>query len=120
MSIPLRIAVSEEKGNTPITVMNISGDLDSMSYIELEKKAGEIIAGGVNNILLDLQNVHFMGSAGLRAMHGIATKLKGSDGQLKLLSPSEPVARVMKTLGFDKFFDIYATLDDALKGFRQV
>lgn len=117
MSNPIQIAVSEEKGNTPVTILRISGDLDSKSYMDLESKAGEVIAGGATNILLDLHEIHFMGSAGLRAMHGISNKLKASGGKLKLLNPSDAVARVMKTLGFDKFFDIHATLDEALKGF---
>lgn len=117
MSNPLRIAVSEEKGNTPITILHVSGDLDSSSYLALETKASELIAGGATNILLGLAEVQFMGSAGLRAMHGISTKLKGTGGQLKLLNPSEAVARVMKTLGFDKFFEIHGTLEEALKSY---
>lgn len=119
MSQTLRIAVSEEKGNVPVTVLYVTGDLDSKTYTELESKAAEVIAGGVNKMVLDLSGVHFMGSAGLRAMHGISSKLKsaGSEGQLKLAQPSDAVSRVMKTLGFDKFFDIHPSLDAAVQSF---
>jgi anti-anti-sigma factor len=117
MSNELRIAVSEEKGDNPVTILYISGDLDSKTYGDLETKASGLIAAGAKNILLDLHEVHFMGSAGLRAMHAMAGKLKDAGGQLKLLSPSDPVARVLKTLGFDKYFDIHATRDAALKSF---
>jgi anti-anti-sigma factor len=118
MSAALRIAVSEEKGNVPVTILHVTGDVDSKTYLDLEAKAGEVIGGGANNILLDLSGVNYMGSAGLRAMHGIANKLKGNGGgQLKLLNPSDAVSRVMKTLGFDKFFDIHSSLDNALKAF---
>lgn len=117
MSNELRIAVSEEKGSTPVTIMYVSGDLDSKTYPDLEAKASDVIAGGAKNILLDLHEVRFMGSAGLRAMHAMSVKLKDAGGQLKLLNPSDPVARVLKTLGFDKFFDIHATRDAALKSF---
>jgi anti-sigma B factor antagonist len=118
MSAALRIAVSEEKGNVPVTILHVTGDVDSKTYQDLEAKAGEVIGGGAKNILLDLSGVNFMGSAGLRAMHGISNKLKKSGGgQLKLLNPSDAVSRVMKTLGFDKYFDIHAKLDDALKAF---
>lgn len=118
MSNVLRIAVSEEKGNVPVTILHVSGDLDSKSYLELEAKAGSIIDGGVKNILLDLSGVGFMGSAGLRAMHGISNKLKSAGGgQLKLLKPSEAVSRVMKTLGFDQFFDVHTELEEAVHSF---
>jgi anti-anti-sigma regulatory factor len=50
-------------------------------------------------------------------MHAMSGKLKDAGGQLKLLNPSDPVARVLKTLGFDRFFDIHATRDAALKSF---
>lgn len=116
MSAAIRIAVSEEKGNVPVTILHVTGDVDSKTYQDLEAKAGEVIGGGASNILLDLSGVNFMGSAGLRAMHSIANKLKGG-GQLKLLNPSDGVSRVMKTLGFDKFFDIHSSLDEALKAF---
>ena len=118
MSEALHIAVSEEKGNVPVTILHVSGDLDSKTYQELEAKAGDLIGGGANNILLDLSGVKFMGSAGLRAMHAISNKLKNTGGgKLKLLNPSDAVSRVMFTLGFDKYFDIQSDLNAAIKSF---
>lgn len=118
MSTALRIAVSEEKGSVPVTILHVTGDLDSKTYTDFETKAGEVIGNGSSNILLDLSGVSYMGSAGLRAMHGISNKLKSSGGgQLKLLNPSDAVSKVMKTLGFDQFFDIHSNLDSALKAF---
>jgi anti-sigma B factor antagonist len=119
MSTALQIAVSEAAGDVRVAVLRVSGDLDSKSYPALESKAGELIAGGRDRIVLDLSALSFMGSAGLRAMHGIATRLKGAGGggQLMLVNPSEAAARVMKTLGFDQFFDIHRSLDEALASF---
>jgi anti-anti-sigma factor len=119
MSNPLRIAVSEEKGAKPITVLHLSGDLDSKTYQDLEAKAGEAIAKGADRIVLELSGVTFMGSAGLRAMHGISNKLKsaGAGGKLRLAHPSDAVARIMKTLGFDQMFEIFGSLDEAVQSF---
>jgi anti-anti-sigma factor len=119
MSNPLRIAVAEEKGNVPVTILHISGDLDSKTYTDLESKAGDLIGQGANNVLLDLGGVTFMGSAGLRAIHGIFKKLSaaGAGGKLKLANPSDAVARIMKTLGFDVIFEIHGTVDEALGSF---
>jgi len=118
MSTPLRIAVSEEKGESPVTILHLSGDLDSKTHSDLESKAAEAIEKGSNRILLELGGVTFMGSAGLRAMHGIANKLKaGGGGQLKIANPSDAVARIMKTLGFDQMFEIHGSLEEALKSF---
>lgn len=122
MSSTLRIAVSEEKGNVPVTILQLTGDLDGKTYQELDTKAGEIIGAGASNLLFDLSGVGFMGSAGLRALHAISNRIKtagpnGSAGKMMLLSPSDAVSRVLKTLGFDQHFSIHSNLDEALKSF---
>ena len=118
MSSVLRIAVSQEQGSAPVTVLYLTGDLDGSTYQNLEAKASEIISGGANNLLLDLSGINFIGSAGLRALHGISNKLKAAgNGQMKLLKPSDSVSRVLKTLGFDKFFSIHQEFETALTSF---
>lgn len=122
MSSTLRIAVSEEKGNVPVTILQLTGDLDGRTYNDLETKAGEVINAGASNILFDLSGVGFMGSAGLRALHAVSNRIKtagpnGSAGKMMLLKPTDAVSRVMKTLGFDQHFSIHSDLDEALKSF---
>ena len=122
MSSTLRIAVSEEKGNVPVTILQLTGDLDGKTYQELDTKAAEIIGAGASNLFVDLSGVGFMGSAGLRALHGISNRIKtagpnGSAGKMMLLNPSDAVSRVMKTLGFDQHFSIHSNLDEAIKSF---
>lgn len=122
MSSNLRIAVSEEKGAVPVTILHLTGDLDGKTYQDLEAKAGELIGAGSGNLLIDLGGVGFMGSAGMRALHSIGNKLKtagpgGSAGKMILLNPTEAVSRVLKTLGFDQAFSIHSSMDAALKAF---
>jgi anti-sigma B factor antagonist len=122
MSSNLRIAVSEEKGNVPVTILQLTGDLDGKTYQDLETKAAEAIGGGASNLLFDLGGVGFMGSAGMRALHAISNKIKtagpnGSAGKMMLLNPTDAVSRVLKTLGFDQHFSIHTDLEEALKAF---
>lgn len=120
MSSTLNINVSEENSNVPVTILAINGDLDSKTYPELEAKAKEVIGNGSTNLLFDLSGINFMGSAGLRALHSISNQLKDADsGQMMLYKPSESVARVLKTLGFDQFFTIHNDeLPEAIKSFQ--
>ena len=122
MNSTLRIAVSEERGNVPVTILYLTGDLDGKTYQDLEAKAGEVVGAGASNLLVDLSGVGFMGSAGLRALHAISNRIKtagpnGSPGKMMLLNPSDTVSRVLKTLGFDQYFSIHNNLDSALKSF---
>ena len=119
MSSDLRITVSEETGNVPVTIVHLIGDLDANTQKDFEGKTKEIISGGAKNLLLDLSAVSYMGSAGLRVIHALSTNLKesGQAGHIKLLSPSEPVAKVLKTLGFDSYFEVFDSVHEAVASF---
>jgi len=119
MSSTLEIAVSEEKG---VSVLRLNGPVDANTQKDLEEKADELIRAGAKNMVLDLKEVSYMGSAGLRALHIIAGKFGGDDqsarfAHVKLLNPSDEVRRVLKTLGFDNYIDVFDDLDEAIGAF---
>ncbi len=123
MSTDLQIAVSQEQGNVAVTVLRLKESLDASTHKALEAKASGLVAGGAENLLLDLSGVSYMGSAGFRAIQAI-TKLLPSEGDaiaksanLKLLSPSAEVMKVIKTLGLDRYLDIQTDLDAAVPSF---
>jgi len=120
----LNIMVGEAQGSVPVTVLRVEGDIDAATYKTLQDKASEVIDAGATHMLLDLGGVEYMGSAGFRALHAISNQL-GGDGSaglaksahLKLLNPTDAVARVIKTLGFDVYLDIFQDRDEALNAF---
>src|SRR3972149_6995234 len=64
------IAVTERNdGPVPITIFHIKGDIDIKSSDQLQQCAGEAITAGTRNLLLDLSEVRYVSSAGLRTMH---------------------------------------------------
>jgi anti-anti-sigma factor len=118
------VMIGQEQGSVPVTVLRVEGDIDAATHKTLEEKASEVIGAGTQNILLDLSEVKYMGSAGFRAIHAINNMLEqeettgmGRSKHLKLLNPQGEVARVIKTLGFDVFLDIYHDREDALNAF---
>ena len=120
----MSILVGQEQGSVPVTVLKIEGDIDAGSYKALQDKASEVIEAGASNILLDLGQVEYMGSAGFRAIHAIANMLntEGEEGMyrsqhVKLLNPKGEVARVIKTLGFDSFLEIHDDRAAAIASF---
>ncbi len=124
MTSTLRIAVSQEHGNAPVTVFHLKGEIDANTQTDLESKAEEVVGSGTQNLLLDLSEVTYMGSAGFRAIHAIAGKLGDEQSttaikssHLKLLSPSAEVSKIIKTLGFDSYLDIYDDIDRAVNSF---
>ena len=120
----LHIMVGQEQGNVPVTVLKVEGDIDASTHNILQEKGSEVIAAGASNILLDLSGVHYMGSAGFRAIHAVTNMLDNSESvgiskskHLKLYNPSDEVSRVIKTLGFDSFLEIFRDRDEAVNSF---
>jgi len=120
----LKIMVGQAWGNVPVTILKVEGDIDAATHKTLQEKASEMIESGSTHILLDLGGVEYMGSAGFRAIHAISNMLSddASTGlakspHLKLLNPTEAVGRVIKTLGFDVYLDIYQDRDEAVNSF---
>jgi anti-anti-sigma regulatory factor len=58
----------------------------------------------------------------MRAIHAITTMLSPNEpgmrsSHLKVVNPSPAAAKVFKTLGFDSFIDIHASVDEAIAAF---
>jgi len=120
----LNFMVGQEQGNVPVTVLRVEGDIDAATHKALQDKASEVIEGGATHILLDLGGVNYMGSAGFRAIHAMTNMLSDGDSpgltkstHLKLLNPTDAVARVIKTLGFDVYLDIFQDREEAINSF---
>jgi anti-anti-sigma factor len=132
----MEIKVSIEKGVRPISVIHVDGNIDSASYQEFQSKAEELIAGGARDILIDLTHVHFVSSAGIRAIHALFNKLRAlmpdvSDEELrkginagtyksphlKLLNPSKEATTTLEMTGLNMYIDIYKDLKKAISSF---
>ena len=132
----MEIKVSTEKGVRPISVMHVDGNIDSASYQEFQSKADELIEAGARDILIDLTHVHFVSSAGIRAIHALFNKLRTlvpdvSDEELrkginagtyksphlKLLNPSKETTTTFEMTGLDMYIDIYKDFKKAISSF---
>jgi len=136
MGSEFAINASEEVGKVPVTVFHIHGDIDTNTYQQLEDVASKAHQAGTRNLLLDLSEVNFVSSAGLRAFHKIYTMLRQAskeesdeavrkglmDGtfkspHLKLFKPSPVVQTAMKTAGFDMYIEWFDDRGKALAAF---
>ena len=68
-------------------------------------------------MVLDMTNVQYICSAGLRTLADVLTKNKEKGGDLKLAALNPKVMRILRIIGFDKFFSIYETAGAAAADF---
>ncbi len=102
-----------------ITVISVTGQIDSYTAPTLEKHSQEILDGGNSRLILDMENVSFVSSAGLRVMSLICRAARDIEagGDLRLACPTEVVAQSLRTSGFDQVFHVYDSVDEAVAGF---
>lgn len=129
----MQIEVVHDQGNTPVTVLRLTGDLTAEEPLLGQAQAE--YAAGARNLLLDLSNVNYVSSAGLRALHSIYLLLRDADPtdsaqavsgiahgtykspHLKLLSPSKNAAKALGVAGYDMFLDIFDSYPKAIASF---
>lgn len=82
----------------------IEGKLDTTTAPELEKTFGEILSG-VTELVLDMTNLEYISSAGLRVILKVQ-KVMFNQGEMKLLGVNETVMEVFEITGFSSILNI--------------
>jgi anti-sigma B factor antagonist len=100
-----------------VSVMTVKGRVDSATAPDLENALKQLVEGDKTQIVLDLKDVEYMSSAGLRAMVSTLKSVKRLNGDLRLCSPSPRVAEVLRLAGLNSIFSIYPTQADAVGSF---
>ena len=97
------------------TVLSLSGRLDAMTAADFEKESLAWIDGGDRKILLDLAELEYISSAGLRAILALAKRAKAVGGVLAVSSMTGMVAEVFTISGFDAFIPVAADRENGLE-----
>jgi anti-anti-sigma factor len=108
--------INTKDGN--VCIVALSGRLDSNGSIEVEAHCRGLIECGDLRQLLDMTNVAYISSAGLRSLLVITKQIKSSGGMLALCCLTPMVSEVMKYSGFDKILTLLADRDSALARFN--
>lgn len=95
--------ISTEKENSKLTV-TVSGRIDTVTAPELEKYALDHMEG-ITEMALDLADVEYVSSAGLRALLQIHKDMS-KQGKLKLLNINTAVKEIFGMVGFLRIFTI--------------
>ena len=107
----MQISTDEMAGG--ITRVSLDGRLDIAGAALVDLKMN-VIAGSSRKLLIDLQNVSFLGSMGLRSIVLPARAVLGRGGKVVLFAPGEMVQSVIKTSGIDSLLPIHHDLATAV------
>lgn len=85
-------------------VIRVSGDLDAQTSSTLDVAVAEQLAAGRTEIVLDLSELQFLDSSGLRSM--VLARGPGGEGRVVLRAPSSSVRRLLDITGLTEVFVI--------------
>ena len=111
----LRIDV--EDIDTGLQVLRLFGTLDGLTFMDLNEAVNNSVEAGVNRIVLDMEEVDYTTSAGLRVILMGAKALKEKEGELVLFGMNSAVKEVFKLSGFDTMFKTFVSEKEALDSF---
>lgn len=108
------IDISEDR-RTGAVVLALSGKLDAMTAKTFEDKIMAEIDSGDRRFVIDLSQLEYVSSSGLRVFLLAAKRLHSAGGKIVLCSLKEHVRQVFDFAGFSSILSLYGSRDEALK-----
>lgn len=122
MNSDLNITIEQKQAAVPVTVFAIRGWLDGQSEEQLLEAARSEYDGGARYLVLDMNDLDTITSAGIRAIQKLYQMYTPKDerfkiAHLKLCSAPPQIYNVLGITGFLQNIPMYANQDDALEAF---
>ena len=101
-----------------VAVVDISGKITiGEGDVMLREKVTELLDAGETRILLNLEKVKYMDSAGIGELVACYKRAKEKEGTVKLLNPSGKVYDLLQLTKLEEVFDTYRDEGEALGSF---
>jgi anti-anti-sigma factor len=119
-----------ERRTEDIVTLCLSGKLDTTTAKAFEEKILGEIESGDRRFIIDLAQLEYVSSQGLRVFLLAGKRLNGANGKLVLCGfkktipyytlnrPQDPVREAFDIAGFLSIFSTYGSDDDAIKAFQ--
>ena len=113
----MKLSKSLEKD---ICIISLSGRLAGCTEADvLYEEFKKMREKKISKVVLDLQNLEWMGSMGLGALIGCLTSIRNVKGDMRLANPNEKVAHLLHLTHLDGIFQVYGSLGDAKSSFQE-
>lgn len=107
--------ISEDR-KAGAVVLALSGKLDATTAKPFEEKIIGVINSGTQRLVVDLSQLEYISSSGLRVFLLAAKRLQSTDGKIVLCSMKDHVRQVFDLAGFSSILAIYGSRDEAIQG----
>ena len=110
----------QTEGQEDVLVVNVAGRVDGMNTREFNSDLEQTIRDfGGSAILLDLENLSYISSAGLRSILLAAEASSRRNVKFALCSLPASILDIIQTTGFDNIMDVYMSRSSAVAAVTQ-
>lgn len=95
-------------------VLDLDGSWDMLAACRT------LIEGGALKILIDMEGIVFIDSAGIGVLIAIAKLVRAKKGDIALLSVPSQIEAIFRPVNLQRFISSHRTLDEAVNFFRFV
>jgi len=113
------VSVATAKGADNVTILKISGYLDTTTAGELETALYDLLDKGCYKIVIDLSGVTYISSAGWGIFIGEIKEIRNRGGDLKLAGMVGDVFEVFQLLEFQSILEAYPSPEEAVGSFAK-
>ena len=97
--------------------LRVSGRINILNAEQFEEAVADVIEDSDRAVIMDLENVTYISSAGLYAVLKTAKSLQKRDAAFAVCTLSDNVRTIFERVGFDSIIAIHPTRADALASF---
>lgn len=132
MTTSLKIKTSLHDEFVPVTMIQVTGDLDGSTYEQFRSRVLQEVENGMQYALLDFSQLRFISSAGLRVIFMLIKVLVAKNKQLgstliqkegfkspylKIVNPTSIVRAALEVMGLHMSLEIHQDRNEALASF---
>ncbi|MDP6118043.1 MAG: STAS domain-containing protein [Planctomycetota bacterium] len=109
---------SADFGSGEAQCVRVGGYLDAGNIQQFEARINEIVGDSGKNIIVDLEELEYINSAGIGVLLNAWSALSQIEGSLQIANMPASIRRIFDVLGFSKVITIAESLEGALANLK--
>ncbi|MCY3625718.1 MAG: STAS domain-containing protein [Candidatus Dadabacteria bacterium] len=101
-----------------VLILSLSGEVHGLDVHKLHDELRDATGGPDKLVLLDLEKLLYINSAGLSSVLMVAKRLQEKEAKFAVCSLSRAVKGVFKMSAFDKVIDVFESRSEAIEAIR--
>ena len=100
-----------------VLLIRVAGRMDSVTSPEFERRVSELTGPHTPRVALDLAELEYISSMGLRSLLVFARQVKTAGGELRLDNVEGRIREVFHISGFLQILPIHSSVEEAMAAF---